>query len=101
MMVASGKFISAGTRVRVREAGPVPTYSTWDDDGQRTSTPVKKRMQKAFFGGDRRIQAEVIYIGNESERERLRAKGLAKVQLRDSAGCMVVVTAEVASLIAA
>ena len=101
MMVASGRFLSAGTRVRIREAGPVPSYSTWDDDGQRTSTPVKKRMQKAFFGGDRKIQAEVVFIGSESERDRLRAKGLAKVQLRDPAGCMVVVTAEVAGLIAA
>jgi hypothetical protein len=101
MIAASGRFLSAGTRVRIREAGPVPTYSTWDDDGQRTSTPVKKRLQKAFFGGDRKIQAEVTFIGSESERERLRAKGLAKVQLRDSAGCMVVVTAEVAGLIAA
>lgn len=97
-MVGSGNHVSAGTRVRVKDAIPVPTWSTWDDDGQRTSNPVKKRLQKQFFSGDRRIAAEVIYIGSESERDRLRSNGRVKVQIRDSAGSMIVITAPVESL---
>jgi hypothetical protein len=101
MVAASGKFLSAGTKVRVREPGPVPSYSKWDDDGQRTSVPVKKRLQSMFFKGERKLQAEVVFIGSESERDRLRAKGLVKVQVRDPAGCIIIVTAEVAALKAA
>ncbi len=98
MIGASAKFIPAGTRVRVREPGPVPHWSTWDNDNQRTSVPVKKRLQSAFFKGDRKIQAEVVYIGNESERDKLRTQGRVKVQLRDPAGSMIVVTVETANL---
>lgn len=93
MLASAGKFLSAGTRVKVRGGGPVPSWSTWDDDHQRTSTPVKKRLQKMFFGGDRKIQAEVVFIANESERDRLRSQGRVKVQLRDAAGSSIVVTA--------
>jgi hypothetical protein len=98
MVASGGKFMSAGTRVRIEAPGPVPNWSTWDDDGQRTSTPVKRRLQQLFFNGDRKIQAEVVYVGNESERDRLRNLGRVKVQLRDPAGCMIVLTAEAASL---
>jgi len=101
MVAASGKFLSAGTKVRIREGGPVPTYSSWDDDGQRTSTPVKKRLQSLFFKGDRKVQAEVVFISSEGERDRLRSKGLVKVQLRDSAGSIIIVTAASEALVAA
>ncbi len=95
------KFVSAGTRVRVKEAGSVPQWSEWDDDGQRTSAPVKKRLQRLFFAGDKRIGAEVVYISNESQREKLRTLGRVKVQLRDPAGSMIVVTAATENLAAA
>lgn len=98
MMSGSMKYVAAGTRVSVANAGPVPNWSKWDDDGQRTSVPVKKRIQKAFFNGERKIQAEVTYIGNEGERDKLRLLGRCKVQLRDPAGSMIVITAETANL---
>jgi hypothetical protein len=94
MAQATGKYLSAGTRVKVTAAGPVPAWSTWDDDKQRTSTPVKKRLQELFFKGDKRILAEIIYIANESERLRLRDENRVKVQLRDSAGACIVITAD-------
>jgi len=92
------KFVSAGTRVKILEPGAVPMWSEWEDDGGRSSTPVKRRLQQLFFRGDRRISAEVVYVGNESERDKLRNLGRCKVQLRDAAGSMVVVTADVDNL---
>src|SRR5512135_2637009 len=92
--------IGAGARVRIRQPGPVPEWSTWDDDGQRTSTPVKKRLQQLFFRGDKRVQAEVVYIGNESVRDRLKSKGQVKVELRDPAGACIVIIADATNLIA-
>lgn len=97
-MMKAMKQMTAGTRVKVLEAAAVPASSTWDDDHQRTSTPVKRRLQEMFFKGDKKIQAEVIYIGSESERDRLKAKNLVKVQLRDPAGATIVITAETGML---
>lgn len=92
------KFVPAGSRVKVLEPGAVPAWSTWEDDGGRSSTPVKRRLQQLFFRGDKRISAEVIYISNEAEREKLRNLGRCKVQLRDAAGSMVVITADTENL---
>ncbi len=88
------KFMAVGTKVRVNAAMDVPDYSTWDDDGGRTSAMLKKRMQSMFFRGDRKLTAEIMYIGKESERERLRRKGLVKLRVRDSAGCILNLTAD-------
>jgi hypothetical protein len=98
MVQSNGKFIISGTRVRVKSPGSVPATSTWDDDHQRTSTPVKKRLQQAFFKGDKKVRGEVIYISSESIRERLRSKGQVKVEIRDPAGSCIVITAESALL---
>lgn len=95
MMAASAKFVSVGTRVRIKDPGAVPVWSAWDDDGQRTSTPVKKRLQKQFFSGDRRIQGRVMYVGNEAERDKMKSLGRVKVEIRDQAGSMLVITAPV------
>lgn len=93
MMGASAAHLVSGTRVKVKTPGSVPMHSEWDDDGQRTSTPVKKRLQTQFFAGHKGISGEVVYVGNESERERLRAKGMCKVQIRDQAGSLIVISA--------
>jgi hypothetical protein len=90
--------LGAGTRVRVRQPGPVPEWSVWDPC-QRTSTHVKRRLQQAFFKGDRKIQAEVVYIASESLRERLRSANRVKVELRDSAGSSVTVLADAGNLV--
>lgn len=101
MMLGSKKAnLTTGTRVRVRTPGAVPEWSSWDED-QRVSNPVKKRLQAAFFRGDKKVNAAVAYVTSETQRERLKSKGLVKVELRDPAGASVVITAEAASLIAA
>lgn len=100
MMKAGTKFLAAGTRVRVKDPVTVPAWSEWENDNQRTSTSVKKRLQQMFFKGDKRIQAEVVFIGSESERDKLRSKGWVKVQIRDAAGAMIVITADALNLAA-
>ncbi|MBL8878916.1 MAG: hypothetical protein JNG88_07330 [Phycisphaerales bacterium] len=98
-MMGAPRAMSAGTRVRVVEAGPVPSTSTWDDDHNRTSTSLKRRLQQMFFNGDKKIQAEIVFIGSESERDSLRRKNLVKVAVRDPAGSAIVITAESKNLI--
>ncbi len=93
MMHSTKKRISAGVRVRVKEPGPVPGWSTWECDGHRTSNSVKRRLQQLFFKGDRRITAAVVYIASEAERNRLKRDNRLKVELRDPAGCSIVITA--------
>lgn len=93
-MMGAPRALAAGTRVRVKEAGPVPVVSTWDDDHNRTSTSLKRRLQQQFFNGDKKIQAEIVFIGSESERETLKRKNLVKVAIRDPAGSGIVITAE-------
>jgi len=95
------RTLPAGSRVKVKSPGPVPEWSTWEDDHHRVSTSTKRRLQQLFFRGDRRITASVMYIGTESLRDRLRAKGQLKVELRDPAGSSVVILAAAEGLIAA
>jgi hypothetical protein len=95
------KSLGAGTRVKIAAPGEVPDWSSWDDDGQRVSNSVKKRLQQLFFRGDRRVCATVVYIIKESEREKLKRNGWVKVEIRDSAGSTVIVTAEAENLHAA
>lgn len=96
--LSAPKNLPAGTRVRVQTPGPTPSWSEWDDDKQRTSTPVKRRLQEMFFRGDKKLQAEVLYIGNESERDKLKRNNRVKVQLRDPSGSMIVITADATNL---
>lgn len=95
------KSISAGTRVKIRNPGEVPDWSMWDDDGQRVSNSVKRRLQQLFFRADRRVYGTVVYIIKESEREKLRRNGWVKVEVRDSAGSTVIFTADAENLNAA
>lgn len=97
-MKALRNHFSAGTKVRVSSPGPVPNWSTWDDDHQRTSTPVKKKLQSMFFNGDKRIHAAVVYIGSESEREILKRKNQIKVELKDAAGSRITIVADATNL---
>jgi len=90
--------LAAGTRVKVKAPGAVPTWSTWDDDHQRTSVSVKKRMQQLFFKGDKRMMAEIVYIGSESLRERLKSKNQVKVELHDPSGASLVILADPTNL---
>ncbi len=91
--------VAAGARVKVKAPGSVPEWSTWDDDHQRTSTSVKKRLQEMFFKGDKRIVGTVVYITSEAVRDRLKAKNQVKVELRDSAGASIIILADAANLV--
>ncbi len=91
--MGEGKHIAAGTRVRVAQPMPVPQWSECDDDKGRTSVPTKQRLQLLFFRGDKKVAAEVVYISNETERERLRRLGRVKVRIREASGAMVTCTA--------
>jgi len=84
----------SGTKVRMAKPMMVPQWSTWDDDKGRVSTPVKKRLQTMFFKGDKKVSAEVMYVANETEREKLRRLGRVKIRIRDLSGASVVITAE-------
>jgi len=95
----SNKFMAAGTRVRVVEPMQVPEWSKWDDDRGRSSTPVKKRIQGLFFNGDRKVTAEVLYVASETERDKLRRKGLVKVRLREPSGVSLTITADPGKLV--
>ena len=90
---------AAGTRVKVVAPMEIPEWSRWEDDRGRVSTPVKKRLQSAFFQGDRKVSAEVVYISHEGEREHLRRQGRVKIRARDASGSAVVFAAEAGALI--
>jgi hypothetical protein len=94
MSFNSSKYLAVGAKVRVKEPMDVPDYSVWDDDKGRSSTPVKRRLQSMFFRGDRKITAEVMYVARESDREKLRRKGLVKLRIREASGSMVNITAD-------
>ena len=53
----------------------------------------QKRLQQAFFEGDKKVSAEIVFISSTDERDRMRNKGIVKVSLRDPAGCSLVITA--------
>ncbi len=95
------KNLAAGTKVRVSSPTDVPEWCTWDDDHGRTSGNVKKRLQMLFFRGDKKINAEVVYIAKESERENLRRKGRVKVRVREPSGSCLVITADPTKLMPA
>jgi len=92
------KQLAAGVKIRVITPGEPPPWSEWEDDHGRTAPPVKKRMQQMFFRGDRKIAAEIVFIGSESERDELRRKGRVKVRLKEAAGTVLVITADAANL---
>ena len=99
MSFGSNKHFAVGAKVRVAEPMDVPEDSKWDDDHGRVSPSLKKRIQAQFFRGDRKLMAEVMYIAKESEREKLRRKGLIKIRVRDPAGSALVLTADPSKLV--
>lgn len=85
--------------MKVKTPGAVPTWAEWDDDHQRTSVSVKKRLQELFFKGDKRIIAEVVYIASESLRERLKSKNQFKVELRHPSGASLIILADATNVV--
>ncbi len=96
--IGNSRPLAPGTRVQVINPGPPPEWSEWDDDGGRTSGSVKKRLAQLFFGGDKRLHAEIVYIASESERDELKRKGRTKVRVKEAAGSTLVLTADLTNL---
>jgi hypothetical protein len=90
-MALEVKSLTVGAKVMVNQAMDAPEGVKWDDDAGRTSGLLKKRLISSFFKQDKRITAEVVYIGKESEREALRRKGLIKIRLRHISGSMLTI----------
>jgi hypothetical protein len=95
------RSVTAGSRVKVVEAGPVPQGSEWDEDNQRTSTSTKKRLQKLFFEGNKKVQAEVVFVASETDRERLKRNKQIKVLVREPSGSSAVFTVDAENVTAA
>lgn len=93
-MALESKTLTVGSKVRVAQPMDAPDSIEWDDDGGRTSGLLKKRLIASFFKQDKRITAEVVYIAKESEREKLRRKGLVKLRLRHQSGSMLNIKVE-------
>lgn len=94
----TGFALVSGTPVKVITPGPPPPGVEWDDDKQRTSGPVKKRMVEMFFRGDKKLRSEVAWIVSESARDELKRKGLMKVKVRESSGTTLTFTVPAANL---
>ncbi len=93
-MAFESKTMNVGQRVCVKDPMDPPDGIEWDDDAGRTSGLLKKRLIASFFKQDKRITAEVVYIAKESERERLRRRGLVKLRLRHQSGSMLIISVE-------
>jgi len=94
----TGFALVSGTPCKVITPGPPPPGIEWDDDHQRTSSQLKKRMIENFFRGNKKMKAEIAWITSESVRDQLRRKGFMKVKVRESAGSMITFTAPAANL---
>lgn len=88
------KTFPVGAKVRIKSPTSVPDWCEWDDDAGRSSTSVKKQLQKKFFDKNTKLSAEVMYIAKESEREALRKKKRIKIRLRDPSGSSIIITAD-------
>jgi len=93
-MILETKSLIVGAKVHVAQPMDAPDGIEWDDDHGRTSGLLKKRLISSFFKQDKRIVGEVVYIAKESEREKLRRKGLVKIRLRHQSGSMLTITCE-------
>ncbi len=98
MSFDGNKYLAVGTKVRVANPTEVPEWSTWDDDHGRISPSNKRRLQGLFFQGSNRVTAEVVYVGKEADRDKLRRLGRIKIRLRDPSGSSLVITADPAQL---
>jgi hypothetical protein len=88
------QMLSAGSKVKLVGAMPVPPWCTFDDDRGRVSTHVKNVIRERFFAADPKLSAEIVHVPNETEREKLRKAGRSKVRVRMPSGDTVTITVE-------
>lgn len=87
--------ISPGTKVRLIAPMEVPLWCQWDDDRGRVSNHVKQTIRDRFFKCDNKLTAELIHVPNETQREKLRKLGRAKVRIRTPAGETIVIVVDI------
>lgn len=92
------QVLSAGSKVKLIAATPVPSWCLFDDDRGRVSTHVKNVIRERFFAADPKLTAEIVHVPNETEREKLRKAGRTKVRVRMPSGDTITITVELDKL---
>jgi hypothetical protein len=93
--------LSTGSKVRLAAPMAVPDWCEWDDDRGRVSNHVKAIIRERFFKADTKLTAEIVHVSKETEREKLRKLGRAKVRVRMPSGDTITITVEADKLVKA
>lgn len=88
------QMLSVGSKVRMIAPIPVPNWCDFDDDRGRVAKHVKNVIRDKFFNADPKLSAEIVHVARETEREKLRKEGKAKVRVRMPSGDTIVITVE-------
>ncbi len=74
--------LSAASPVRISEPGPPPADVGWVRD-IRLNPRTRRQLIEGFWKGHKNVSGQVAYVANESDRDRLRRKGMIMINLRD------------------
>jgi len=95
------QFLTIGSKVRIAKPMAVPPWCEYDDDRGRVAKHVKNVIRERFFKGDTKLNAEIVHVPNETQREKLRKAGRTKVRVRMPSGETIVITVEMDNLVKA
>ncbi len=82
----------ANTKVKPAQTGAPPADVTTVKD-TRINPRTRKQLVEGFWKGQRGISGQVAYVGNESDREKLRKEGKLMVLISDFSAQHVTVIA--------
>jgi hypothetical protein len=88
------QVLNVGSKVKLVAPIPVPPWCECDDDRGRVSNHVKNIIRERFFKADPKLNAEIVHIARETEREKLRKAGRTKVRVRLPSGDTIVIPVE-------
>ncbi len=80
-MLANAAF-SSGAKVKAAQTGPPPDDVKCVKD-VHINPRTRKQLIEGFWKGQRSISGHVAFVGNDSERERLRREGRVMVRISD------------------
>ena len=92
--------MSSNSKVRAARLGPPPEDVKWVKD-LHVNPSTRKQLIEGFWKGQRSISGRVAFIGNESDRARLRREGKLMVRISDLSAQHVNVIAQAAQLLPA
>ncbi len=92
------QVFSAGSKVKLIAPMEVPNWCTCDDDRGRVSNHVKQTIRERFFKADSKLNAEIVHVASETEREKLRKLGHTKVRVRMPSGDTITIAVELDKL---